>query len=237
MLGNVVILVTMLTMVEGVSGGCDHESTLQHCSCVNVTHTSLSCPEQTSPMFVYQSVVSEATELLTLSCQPGVSRSVLYNIEASGVAGQTVSVKMVGCSSDTEEMIGLCTPVKTASLFSWSWVRNFFSFSYTYTKGQALKELDLVGCDDMERPEDFSRLIEMTSADAVALFSLQPSDNTKTFKGRFLNYVTLNINIFFISSYCYIIQEQLLRNIFITEGFIKLADDPTILQTGTKSKV
>ena len=69
-------------------------------------------------------------------------------------------------------------------------MRNFFSFSYTYTKGQDLKELDLVGCDDMERPEDFSRLIEMTSADAVALFSLQPGDNSKTFKGRVLNYVT-----------------------------------------------
>lgn len=186
---SVVILVTGVLTI--VSGACDHESTLQHCTCVNVTHSLLSCPEQSRPMFVYQSLVSEASELLTLSCQPGVSRAVLDNIEMSGVAGQTVSVKMVGCShSDTGEMMGLCTPVRTASLFSWSWVRNFFSFSYTYTKGQALKELDLVGCDDMERPEDFSRLIEMTSADAVALFSLQPGDNSKTFKGRVLNYVT-----------------------------------------------
>ena len=78
--------------------------------------------------------MSESAEVMTLTCDHGVSRSVLNDIELSGVAGQTVSVKMVGCSvsssesssepssvplplnassmNNNAEMIRLCTPGK-----------------------------------------------------------------------------------------------------------------------------
>ena len=46
--------------------------------------------------------MSESSEVMSLSCQPGVSRTVLEDIEVSGVAGQTVSVKMVGCETGKE---------------------------------------------------------------------------------------------------------------------------------------
>ena len=122
--------------------------------------------------------MSESSEVMSLTCQDNVSRSVLDIIQQSGVAGQTVSVKMVGCSRQESELMGLCTPVEEVSFFSRFF--NFFSFSYTYSKSQTLKELDLVGCDDMENPDDFSRLIQMSDADAVALFSL--TNKIKTFK-------------------------------------------------------
>ena len=132
--------------------------------------------------------MSESSEVMSLSCQPGVSRTVLEDIEVSGVAGQTVSVKMVGCETEHKfhgnqtdaEMIRLCTPVKQVSFLSR--FLNFFSFSYTYTKGQSLKELDLIGCTDMENSEDFTRIKTMTNADAVALFSLDGETRIKTFK-------------------------------------------------------
>ena len=61
-------------------------------------------------------------------------------------------------------------------------ILNFFSFSYTYRKGQSLKELDLVGCTDMENSEDFIRMKTMTNADAIALFSEEGEKKIKTFK-------------------------------------------------------
>ena len=121
--------------------------------------------------------MSESSEVMSLTCQPGVSRSVLEDIETS-VAGQDISVKMVGCSSKTfssssneTEMSRHCTPVKTVSLLT-SFLNFFSSFSYTYTKGQTLKELDLVGCDEMENSEDYKRMKTMTDVDAITLFSL-----------------------------------------------------------------
>ena len=165
-----------------------HHGDLHHCTCVNVTQPLLSCPPATRELFVYQSLMSESSEVMSLRCQPGVSRKVLDDIEVSGVAGQTVSVKMVGCETENAlhgnqthtEMIRLCTPVKQVSFLSR--FLNFFSFSYTYTKGQSLKELDLIGCTDMENSEDFVRIKTMTNADAVALFSLDGENKIKTFK-------------------------------------------------------
>ena len=165
-----------------------HHGDLHHCTCVNVTQPLLSCPPATRELFVYQSLMSESSEVMSLRCQPGVSRKVLEDIEVSGVAGQTVSVKMVGCETENAlhgnqthtEMIRLCTPVKQVSFLSR--FLNFFSFSYTYTKGQSLKELDLIGCTDMENSEDFARIKTMTNADAVALFSLDGENKIKTFK-------------------------------------------------------
>ncbi len=179
-----------------------HHGDLHHCTCVNVTQPLLSCPPATRELFVYQSLMSESSEIMSLHCQPGVSRNVLEDIELSGVAGQTVSVKMVGCETESAlhgnqthtEMIRLCTPVRQVSFLSR--FLNFFSFSYTYTKGQSLKELDLIGCTDMENSEDFSRIKTMTNADAVALFSLDGEDRIKTFKKYIYygKYSRMNIN-------------------------------------------
>ena len=187
MLGLLLLMSASVTSVltsEAVS--CEH-GTLPHCTCVNTTHDLLRCPEPGSrQLFVYQSLVSASSEVMALTCQPGLARTVLEDIEESGVAGQTVSVKMVGCSSGSgSEMTRLCTPVKTVSFFSR--FLNFFSFSYTYTKGQTLKELDLVGCTDMENPEDFERIKAMTNADAVTLFSVDRGRGTKTLK-KYLYY-------------------------------------------------
>ena len=177
-----------LTSSWVMASDCQHGE-LHHCTCVNVSQPLLSCPPASRELFVYQSLMSESSEVMSLRCQPGVSRTVLEDIEVSGVAGQTpVSVKMVGCETENEppgnqthtEMIRLCTPVKQVSFLSR--FLNFFSFSYTYTKGQSLKELDLIGCTDMENSEDFTRIKTMTNADAVALFSLDGEEKIKTFK-------------------------------------------------------
>ena len=178
-----------------------HHGDLHHCTCVNVTQPLLSCPPATRELFVYQSLMSESSEVMSLRCQPGVSRKVLEDIEVSGVAGQTVSVKMVGCETETAlhgnqthtEMIRLCTPVKQVSFLSR--FLNFFSFSYTYTKGQSLKELDLIGCTDMENSEDFARIKTMTNADAVALFSLDGENKIKTFKKYIYSRKNINTNL------------------------------------------
>ena len=63
---------------------------------------------------------------------------------------------------------------------------SFFSFSYTYTKGQTLKELDLVGCDDMENPESMDRFKTVTNADAISLFSFEGEQRRKTFRNCFI---------------------------------------------------
>ena len=177
-----------LGLTSWVQASDCHHGDLHHCTCVNVTQPLLSCPPATRELFVYQSLMSESSEVMSLRCQPGVSRKVLEDIEVSGVAGQTVSVKMVGCETENAlhgnqthtEMIRLCTPVMQVSFLSR--FLNFFSFSYTYTKGQSLKELDLIGCTDMENSEDFARIKTMTNADAVALFSLDGENKIKTFK-------------------------------------------------------
>ena len=113
-----------------------HHGDLHHCTCVNVTQPLLSCPPATRELFVYQSLMSESSEVMSLHCQPGVSRNVLEDIELSGVAGQTVSVKMVGCETESAlhgnqthtEMIRLCTPVRQVSFLSR--FLNFFSLFY-----------------------------------------------------------------------------------------------------------
>ena len=127
------LFVTTLPIIILCSSECLHGN-LNHCTCVNVTHDLLTCPASMQPLFVYQSLMSESAEVMTLTCDHGVRRSVLNDIELSGVAGQTVSVKMVGCSvsssqssstptsvslssnassmNNNTEMIRLCTPGK-----------------------------------------------------------------------------------------------------------------------------
>ena len=109
----------------------------------------------------------------------------MNDIELVGVAGQSNSVKMIGCSAlNGTEISRHCTPVISISGF-FSTIWNFFSFSYTYSKGKNPRVIDLVGCSDMENPASMNKIKTLTNADAVSLFDFEGKDRMKILKRYF----------------------------------------------------
>ena len=194
------ILFIILIHMPYLKSDCQN-SELHHCNCVNVSQPQLKCPEFTTEHFVYESIVSENSEEMILKCSQNVNRSILNDIELVGVAGQSNSVKMVGCSSGNgTEISRHCTPVISISGF-FSTIWNFFSFSYTYSKGKNPRVIDLVGCSDMENPASMNKIKTLTNADAITLFDFEGKDRRKILK-RYYYYgnkeAVDNLTIFYI---------------------------------------
>ena len=149
---------------------------------MDVSPRQLQCPDPALQQFVYQREVSEAAEMMRLECRPGAGKEILEDLELSKVGDVSVSVKMIGCSTSR-----VCTPVLFSlesfisssldSLFSYT-----FSFSYTYTKVKALKDLDLIGCTDLENPESLWKIKSLTKAEAISLFHYEGDQTKRAFK-------------------------------------------------------
>ena len=168
-MSQTVLLVLGLLLSSVLAEPCLQE-TLHHCTCVNVSHSELQCPDTDLQQFLFQTEMSEGREVRRLECGPGVERSVLEEIQESQVGQQSVSVSMVGCTTHR-----LCTPVQRVTFSLQSFIYHIFSsFSYTYTKGNTLKHLDLIGCTALENPESLETIKNITKAEAVSVFHLTP---------------------------------------------------------------
>ena len=149
---------------------------------MDVSPSELHCPNPALQQYVYQ---SEAAEVTRLECGPGAGREILEDLELSKVGEVGVSVKMIGCSTTR-----VCTPVLFSfeSLISSSLDSLFsFSFSYTYTKAKTLKNLDLIGCTDLENLESLWKIKEITKAEAINLFHYEGELTKRAFK-RYIYY-------------------------------------------------
>ena len=172
------VLATCLLLASQVLCERCEQGGLQHCTCLNVSHSELQCPDRGRHQFVYQTVISEAAEMRRLECSPGVDTSILEDIEVSQVGEQSVSVSLVGCTSHR-----LCTPVLPVSFSFRSLFYQFFSsFSYTYNKGKAIKHLDLIGCTALENPESLGKIRDITKAEAISLFRYEDDLTGMVFK-------------------------------------------------------
>lgn len=150
---------------------------LHQCTCLNVSHTDLTCQQETDTQFVYQSLVSPTEKLRSLQCGPHVDPNVLESMERSQVGRQTVSVKMVGCNQER-----FCTPVLQPVPFSIEpLLYHFVSFfSFTHTKGKIIKDLDLIGCTHLENGDSLDKIKNITNAEAINIFRFGPNQTEKT---------------------------------------------------------
>ena len=180
--------------------------TVSNCDCVDVPRDSLACQATEMHHWTFESQLkadSETTEM-TLKCVEGGNDTVLDDLQAFGV-DRSASFKMVGCSSDeTSEAIlaRRCTPVHSHSsdigFLKRFW--NFISFSYTYTSTTTLRQLDLVGCLEVQEPENLMRVKTLMRVDAIRLFGFEGVDRLTTFV-KFLYYglkqfqVRINTNV------------------------------------------
>ena len=171
------ILVLVLATSLVTSQTC-HHGHLHQCTCVNVSHTELTCQEEADTQFVYQSLISQTSELRSLQCGPSVDPTLLESMEHSEVGRQTVSVKMVGCNQER-----FCTPVQPVTFSIETLYYDIVSFfSFTHTKGKVLKDLDLIGCTHLESRQSLDRIKNITKAEAINIFRFGPDQREKIFR-------------------------------------------------------
>ena len=166
--------------------------TVTNCDCVDVPRDSLACQATEMHHWTFESQLkadSETTEM-TLKCMEGGNETVLDDLQAFGV-DRSASFKMVGCSDETSEdaLARRCTPIHSHSsdigFLKRFW--NFISFSYTYTSTTTLRQLDLVGCLEVQEPENLMRVKTLMRVDAIRLFGFEGVDRLTTFV-KFLYY-------------------------------------------------
>ena len=185
-----------VTQTSTPAPNCE-SGTISNCACVNVSHTLLNCLPDQKNLWVYESQLKAAsdTKEMILKCGDGVNATILDDLELVGV-GRSASFKMVGCADRALNQVlsRRCTPVLSRDIGFLKRFWNFISFSYTYTTTTTLRQLDLVGCLDMQKPENLQRVKNLMSVDAIRLFALEGAERQTTFI-KFLYYGTKQFQV------------------------------------------
>ena len=164
--------------------------TVTNCDCVDEKDVACEATEMHHWTFESQLKADSETTEMMLKCAEGGNETVLDDLEAFGV-DRSASFKMVGCSDETSEdgLSRRCTPVHSHSsdigFLKRFW--NFISFSYTYTSTTTLRQLDLIGCLEVQEPENLLRVKRLMRVDAIRLFGFEGVDRLTTFV-KFLYY-------------------------------------------------